>query len=121
MLFQSDNRPQFFNLPKLLGDLHPYVHVEVDEPPQKFFTVGASGANPNWNDETELIINDNSDEVLIEIFGASGPKRKDNDKFLGLAIVGVNELKSSLDNVHHLQLQSRPYQNDRVSGSLTIQ
>lgn len=40
---------------------------------------------------------------------------------MGLAIAGLSEMRTSNENVHNLQLQSRPYQNDRVSGILTIQ
>ncbi len=42
-------------------------------------------------------------------------------KFLGLAIVGIEELRHSPSSVQVLTLQSRPYQNDKVSGTLTVE
>lgn len=44
-----------------------------------------------------------------------------NTHFLGLAIAGLGEMRKSNERVHNLQLQSRPYHNDKVSGILTIQ
>lgn len=67
-------------------------------------------------------LNPASDEVLFEIYDAGEDGIiLDEPKFLGLAIVGLSELKQAPEPVHHLRLQGRPYKNDNVSGVLTIE
>ncbi|KAI6233673.1 hypothetical protein M3Y99_00881400 [Aphelenchoides fujianensis] len=102
--------------------IRSYVTAEVDEPGQRFSTLPAASANPQWNETADFIINEKSDEVLFEVYGVNerGPRTGDN-VFLGLAIAGLGEMRRSTSRVHELHLQSRPYQNDRVTGLLTIQ
>lgn len=42
-------------------------------------------------------------------------------KFLGLAIVGVDELIINPSQRQIISLQSRPYESDPVSGTLTVE
>lgn len=116
-------------------NLQPYVTIEIDEPAQKFTSAPSHTVNPHWDQNAEFEINELSDEVLFEVYGLPESAANKNNKFLGLAIAGKNSLKcfilttilglsemrKSNERVHNLQLQSRPYQNDRVSGILTIQ
>jgi hypothetical protein len=56
-------------------------------------------------------------EVLFEVYDhAVKPS-----KFLGLAIVGVDELIVNPSQRQIISLQSRPYESDPVSGTLTIE
>ncbi|KAI6214541.1 hypothetical protein M3Y94_00280200 [Aphelenchoides besseyi] len=102
--------------------LRSYATAEIDEPSQRFSTMAVASANPQWNETADFIINETSDEVLFEVYGVNdrGPKTSENI-FLGLAIAGLGEMRRSTNRIHELHLQSRPYQNDRVSGMLTIQ
>lgn len=78
-----------------------------------------------------------SEEILFEIYegisntsittpagrsGYSGQNELEDDRFLGLAIVGLEEVRHSGANVSHtLKLQGRPYRNDIITGNLTVQ
>lgn len=61
----------------------------------------------------------NTAEILFEIFekGNAGS----NPVFLGLGIVGVEELLISPSQRQLITLQSRPLQDDPVSGTLTVE
>ena len=62
-----------------------------------------------------------SDEILFEIYNpATGGGSADNT-FVGLAIVGINELVKTNNPTQYLKLQSRPYHNDNVNGTLLVQ
>lgn len=56
-------------------------------------------------------------EVLFEVYDhvVKPPK------FLGLAIVGVDELIINPSQRQIISLQSRPYESDPVSGTLTVE
>lgn len=61
-----------------------------------------------------------SEEILFEIYEDT-PNAEEEHRFLGLAIVGFEEIRRSGENIHTLTLQGRPYRNDKVSGTLTVQ
>lgn len=54
-------------------------------------------------------------ELLFELYD------KVNGNFLGLGIVGIEELVATPSQRQIIPLQSRPYENDEVSGSLTVE
>lgn len=56
-------------------------------------------------------------ELLFEIYDHAATPHK----FLGLGIVGVEELLISPSQRQVISLQSRPYESDPVSGSLTVE
>ena len=58
-----------------------------------------------------------SSEILFEIWDQSGA----TEKFLGLGIVSVSELMTTPSQRHVIPLQGRPYEDDQVSGLLTIE
>ncbi|KAI6200847.1 Protein kinase C-like 3 [Aphelenchoides besseyi] len=102
--------------------LRSYATAEIDEPSQRFSTMAIASLNPQWNETADFIINETSDEVLFEVYGVNDRGAKIGENiFLGLAIAGLGEMRRSTNRIHELHLQSRPYQNDRVSGMLTIQ
>lgn len=65
-------------------------------------------------------INPRTKEILFEVYSKSKNENEKNE-FLGLAIVSVQELLESPSQRQVISLQSRPYQNDRVSGTLTLE
>lgn len=64
-------------------------------------------------------INPRTAELLFEIYSRS--KSGTDDKFLGLGIVGMEELLISPAQRQTISLQSRPYQDDKISGTLTVE
>ena len=55
-------------------------------------------------------------ELLFEVYDRSAGRR-----FLGLGIVGVEELLINPSQRQIISLQSRPYEEDDVSGTLTVE
>lgn len=101
----------------------PYVIVELDEPAQKHETTRSLNAHPIWEEQFLFNLNERSEEILFEVYDR---KTDFNGKvieprFLGLAIVGIEELRQSANLTHTLALQSRPYKNDSVSGTLEVE
>lgn len=98
----------------------PYVVIEIDEPPQKHTTTLGLNACPVWDEHFLFDVNRRSEELLFEVYD----KRKsdtEEPKFVGLAIVGVEELRQSAITSHALKLQPRPYTNDRAQGVLYVE
>lgn len=63
-----------------------------------------------------------SSNTLIEHTGYPEENQVDNDQFLGLAIVGLDEVRHcNANTLHTLKLQGRPYRNDMITGNLTVQ
>ncbi|KAK7580388.1 hypothetical protein V9T40_001017 [Parthenolecanium corni] len=95
--------------------------VEIDNPPQTNQTAIVRGTeSPNWNEQFVFNINPRTKEILFEVYSKSKNENEKNE-FLGLAIVSVQELLESPSQRQVISLQSRPYQNDRVSGTLTLE
>ena len=59
----------------------------------------------------------NTAELLFEIYDRANKA----NKFLGLGIVGVEELLINPSQRQVISLQSRPYEADEVSGTLTVE
>ena len=66
----------------------------------------------------EFFVSDLSDvtlELLFELYD------EPTNAFLGLGIVGIEELMATPSQRQIIPLQARPYENDTVSGSLTVE
>lgn len=59
----------------------------------------------------------NTSEVLFEMYDFA----EDNSRFLGLAIVGVEEFLASPSQRQIIPLQARPYEADEVTGTVTVE
>ncbi|KAK7794196.1 hypothetical protein R5R35_000484 [Gryllus longicercus] len=106
------------NLGAKKGCTEPYCVVEMDEPPQKNQTsVKKDTNNPVWDEHFLFDLTPNTAELLFEIYDRAN---KEN-KFLGLGIVGVEELLINPSQRQVISLQSRPYEADEVSGTLTVE
>lgn len=100
------------------GCAEPYCVVEMDEPPQKNQTaVQKNTDSPQWDEHFLFDLSPNTAELLFEVYDhAVKPHR-----FLGLGIVGVEELLVNPSQRQIISLQSRPYESDSVSGTLTVE
>ncbi|XP_050431162.1 uncharacterized protein LOC126839795 [Adelges cooleyi] len=101
------------------GCFEPYCVIEVDDPFQKKQTsVKKNTSSPQWNENFIFTLNRRTEEILFEVYDCDP---SDNVHFMGLAIVGVEELLVNPCQRQVLSLQTRPYQNDPVSGTLTLE
>ncbi|XP_071450245.1 uncharacterized protein [Hetaerina americana] len=102
-------------------DVHePFCVIELDDPPQKNQTAAKKGTNcPVWDEHFLYDLSSSSAEILFEIYDR-GAKMQES-KFLGLGIVGVEELMVNPSQRQVIALQSRPYEADDVTGSLTVE
>ncbi|XP_017033374.1 uncharacterized protein [Drosophila kikkawai] len=103
-----------------LRDAHdPYVVIEMDEPAQKNQTGTQRGTKPYWDEHFLFELSPQSAEILFEVYDhpviASDPP-----KFLGLGLVGIDELAVGPASTQLLQLQPRPYETQPVSGAITV-
>ncbi|XP_044571511.1 uncharacterized protein LOC6494440 isoform X17 [Drosophila ananassae] len=103
-----------------LRDAHdPYVVIEMDEPAQKNQTGTQRGSKPFWDEHFLFQLSPQSAEILFEVYDhpviASDPP-----KFLGLGLVGIDELAVGPASTQLLQLQPRPYETQPVSGAITV-
>ncbi|XP_060520200.1 phospholipid transfer protein C2CD2L isoform X2 [Cylas formicarius] len=100
------------------GCVEPFCVVEMDEPPQKNQTSIQRNTNaPYWDEHFLFDLSPHTAELLFEIYDHSVKPHR----FLGLAIVGVEELLINPAQRQIILLQSRPYESDKVSGTLTIE
>lgn len=105
-----------------LGGQHPsvepYCVVELDEPPQKHQTsIKKDTINPIWDEAFLFDVSHNTTEVLLEVYDHVNKSQK----FLGLGIVGVEELLANPSQRQIIPLQGRPYEEDDVTGTLTVE
>ncbi|KAM8714091.1 hypothetical protein ACLKA7_014273 [Drosophila subpalustris] len=103
-----------------LRDAHdPYVVIEMDEPAQKNQTGTQRGSKPFWDEHFLFELSPQSAEILFEVYDrpviASDPP-----KFLGLGLVGIDELAVGPASTQMLQLQPRPYETQPVAGAITV-
>ncbi|XP_066147870.1 uncharacterized protein [Euwallacea fornicatus] len=101
-----------------LGCAEPFCVVEMDEPPQKNQTsVKKNTDSPYWDEHFLFDLSPHTAELLFEIYDcATKPHR-----FLGLGIVGVEELLINPSQRQIITLQSRPYETDPITGTLTVE
>ncbi|GJQ67752.1 hypothetical protein Trydic_g16555 [Trypoxylus dichotomus] len=101
------------------GCQEPYCVVEMDEPPQKYQTSFQKNTNsPYWDEHFLFDVSQNTQELLFEVYDHA---MKPSHKFLGLGIVGVEELLVNPSQRQTITLQSRPYESDQISGTLTVE
>ncbi|XP_067208276.1 uncharacterized protein [Linepithema humile] len=100
------------------GAFEPYCVVELDEPPQKNQTsIKKDTKNPLWDEAFLFDISHNTTEVLLEVFD----RVNRSQRFLGLGIVGVEELLANPSQRQIIPLQARPYEEDDITGTLTVE
>ncbi|XP_042895203.1 uncharacterized protein [Parasteatoda tepidariorum] len=107
------------NLGGSQGCLKPYCVVEMDEPPQRFETHCVEEKhNPFWDESYTFTVKDISAELLFEIYDKEKPS---TENFLGLGIVSIEELLRNPSQRQMIPLQSRPLEDDDVTGTLTAE
>ncbi|XP_032685080.1 uncharacterized protein LOC116850659 isoform X2 [Odontomachus brunneus] len=100
------------------GALEPYCVVELDEPPQKNQTaIKKDTRNPLWDEAFLFDVSHNTTEVLLEVFDHVNKTQR----FLGLGIVGVEELLANPSQRQIIPLQARPYEEEDITGTLTVE
>lgn len=62
-----------------------------------------------------------SAEILFEVYDRNPAGIDEPPKFLGLGLVGVDELAVGPASSQILALQPRPYENDDVQGAITVE
>ncbi|XP_034944691.1 uncharacterized protein [Chelonus insularis] len=101
-----------------LGCSEPYCVVELDDPPQKHQTaVKKNTVSPVWDEAFLFDVSQNTYEVLLEIYDYANK----NQRFLGLGIVGIEELLTNPSQRQIIPLQARPYEEEDVTGTLTVE
>lgn len=107
------------------GCRSPYCVVEMDEPPQKNQTAAKKETvSPVWEEHFLFDLSPNTAELLFEIYdrGTAGPTDSANShRFLGLGLVGIDELLVSPSQRQQIGLQGRPMEDEDVSGVLTVE
>ncbi|KAI5705432.1 hypothetical protein M8J75_014982 [Diaphorina citri] len=103
------------------GCQEPYCVIEVDDPPQKNQTAVKVNTNsPQWDEHFLFDVTPSTLEVLFEVYDKVGTGEQGR-KFLGLAIVSVEELLLNPSQRQVISLQARPYEADSVSGTITVE
>ncbi|KAL7641563.1 UNVERIFIED_CONTAM: hypothetical protein RMT77_007436 [Armadillidium vulgare] len=93
-----------------------YSVIEMDDPAQKFTTSVVNDTNsPFWDEQFLFDLSDNTLELLFELYD------KSDGRFVGLGIVGIEELVATPSQRQIIPLQPRPYEKDEVTGSLTCE
>lgn len=62
-------------------------------------------------------VNRNTTEVLLEVYD----RVNKSQRFLGLGIVGVDELLANPSQRQIIPLQNRPYEEEDITGTLTVE
>lgn len=104
----------------LLQAKDPYVTVEMDEPPQKNQTGARQGTSPYWDEHFLFDLSNASSEILFEVYDRPA-NPNEYPKFLGLGLVGIDELAIGPSSCQTIGLQPRPYETDPVSGAITVE
>ncbi|XP_055906547.1 uncharacterized protein LOC129941823 isoform X11 [Eupeodes corollae] len=97
----------------------PYVVVEMDEPAQKNQTGARQGTNPYWDEHFLFELSPQSAEILFEVYDRPA-NANDPPKFLGLGLVGIDELAVGPASSQTLALQPRPYETQKVAGAIMV-
>ncbi|GAB0086889.1 uncharacterized protein DMENIID0001_011000 [Sergentomyia squamirostris] len=99
----------------------PFCVVEMDEPPQKNQTGVRQGGNPVWDEHFLFDLSPQSAEILFEIYDRATTNAEGQPKFMGLGLVGIDELSVGPASSQILSLQPRPYETEAVSGAITVE
>lgn len=103
--------------------INAYCVIEVDNPPAVHQT-GAVSGNANsavWEEQCVFDVNAKTKEIMFEVYNNKGYKENEKNQFLGLALVSMQELLESPSTRQVLSLQPRPYQDDKINGTLTLE
>lgn len=103
----------------LLQCSQPFCVAEMDEPAQKHQSACKMGPNPFWDDTFLFDLSNNSTELLFEVYDSVAVGNF--QKFLGLGLVGIDELSNGPASTQVLELQPRPYETENISGTLTVE
>lgn len=103
----------------LLQCSQPFCVAEMDEPAQKHQSACKMGPNPFWDDTFLFDLSNNSTELLFEVYDSVAVGGF--QKFLGLGLVGIDELSNGPASTQVLELQPRPYETENISGTLTVE
>ncbi|EAT32890.1 AAEL014872-PA, partial [Aedes aegypti] len=98
----------------------PYCVVEMDEPAQKHQSAGKAGPSPLWDETFLFDLSNHSTELLFEVYD-SVAVGNDDKKFLGLGLVGIDELANGPASTQILELQPRPYETETITGTLMVE
>ncbi|XP_072933999.1 uncharacterized protein [Epargyreus clarus] len=108
------------------GCVAPYCVVEMDEPPQKNQTAfKRDTSSPVWEEHFLFDLSPQTAELLFEVYDRTGPPSPggaaSQHRFLGLGLVGIDELLAAPSQRQQIALQSRPMEEHDISGSLTVE
>ncbi|CAG9573019.1 unnamed protein product [Danaus chrysippus] len=109
------------------GCMAPYCVVEMDEPPQRNQTAfKRDTTSPVWEEHFLFDLSAQTAELLFEVYDR-GPAStgamtgSTQHRFLGLGLVGIDELLAAPSQRQQIGLQTRPMEEHDVSGSLTVE
>ncbi|XP_075987899.1 uncharacterized protein LOC142984291 isoform X5 [Anticarsia gemmatalis] len=108
------------------GCIAPYCVVEMDEPPQKNQTAfKKETTSPQWEEHFLFDLSPQTAELLFEVYDRTGPPSPgggaSQHRFLGLGLVGIDELLAAPSQRQQIALQTRPMEEHDVSGTLTVE
>ncbi|XP_041985955.1 phospholipid transfer protein C2CD2L isoform X3 [Aricia agestis] len=108
------------------GCVAPYCVVEMDEPPQRNQTAFKKDTtSPVWEEHFLFDLSPQTAELLFEVYDRIGPPSpggaQSQHRFLGLGLVGIDELLAAPSQRQQIGLQTRPMEDHDVSGSLTVE
>ncbi|XP_049882121.1 uncharacterized protein LOC126378056 isoform X2 [Pectinophora gossypiella] len=108
------------------GCIAPYCVVEMDEPPQKNQTAFKKDTTcPQWEEHFLFDLSPQTAELLFEVYDRTGPPSPGGGtgqhRFLGLGLVGIDELLAAPSQRQQIALQTRPMEEHDVSGVLTVE
>ncbi|KAL0860110.1 hypothetical protein ABMA27_010419 [Loxostege sticticalis] len=108
------------------GCVAPYCVVEMDEPPQKNQTAFKKDTTcPQWEEHFLFDLSPQTAELLFEVYDRTGPPSpgggSSQHRFLGLGLVGIDELLAAPSQRQQIALQTRPMEEHDVSGTLTVE
>ncbi|XP_073965926.1 uncharacterized protein isoform X3 [Choristoneura fumiferana] len=104
----------------------PYCVVEMDEPPQKNQTAfKRDTTSPQWEEHFLFDLSPLTAELLFEVYDRTGPPSPgggpSTHRFLGLGLVGIDELLAAPSQRQQIALQARPMEEHDVTGTLTVE
>ncbi|XP_037293894.1 uncharacterized protein LOC115454496 isoform X3 [Manduca sexta] len=108
------------------GCIAPYCVVEMDEPPQRNQTAfKKETTSPQWEEHFLFELSPQTAELLFEVYDRTGPPSPGGaatqHRFLGLGLVGIDELLAAPSQRQQIALQTRPMEEHDISGTLTVE
>ncbi|XP_055593090.1 uncharacterized protein LOC129744537 [Uranotaenia lowii] len=105
----------------LLACSQPFCVIEMDEPAQKHQSAAKMGPNPLWDETFLFDLSNHSSELLFEVYDSVALAPGGFQKFLGLGLVGIDELANGPTSTQILELQPRPYETENITGTLMVE